>query len=107
MIGPTRFGRISLADDPEVARAQGAAGLDELALAQRQREAAHDASDVRPAEEGYDEDHDAEPGLSASPMQPFTLVPQATTIPIAMMKSGDGEHDVEMRESRVSVHPPK
>src|SRR4051812_5596377 len=83
-----------LADDPEVACAQGAAGLDELALTQREREAAHDAPHVGPAEEGYDEDHDADAGLDQSAHAAVDAGAAGDHDPDRDDEHGDGEHDV-------------
>ena len=67
MSGPIRFGQDLAEDDADVARAERAARLDELPLAQREREAAHDPRDVRPREERDHRDHEPYPGLDRVP----------------------------------------
>ena len=72
------------------ARAERPARLDELLLAEREREAAHDPGDVRPGEEHDDRDHEraAPAGSSAAETQPCLLELQAATMPIEISSCG-------------------
>ena len=55
-IGRERVGQDVAEDDPPVANADRPRRLDELALADRQEEAPHEAADPHPAEEPEDQD---------------------------------------------------
>ena len=91
-----------------VAGAERAARLDELLLPDRQRVAADDACDVRPAEERDHEDHEAEAGLRRGPPRhPVFDVPQAATMPIAKRSTGIARRMSMLREMIVSAKPRK